>query len=116
MTHMCNICDRMPRFGRGRMRGKRWITEIPAIRNFRPHGVGHDNLKTVILKIEELEALRLVDAQNLTQDEASKQMGVSRRTLWNDLKSARTKVARALLKGYAIRIECGDYNIVKDQE
>lgn len=112
---MYTIRDTMPRFGRGRMRARRWITELPYFRNFRPVGVSSEHVKTIILRLEELEALRLVDAQNLTQEEAAIQMGISRRTLWEDLRSARTKVARALLNGYAIRIDCGDHNIVREE-
>jgi len=36
-------------------------------------------------------------------------MGISRKTLWSDLKSVRKKVVQALVHGYAIRIEGGDY-------
>jgi len=36
-------------------------------------------------------------------------MGVSRKTLWNDLHRARKKVTNALVNGYTIRIEGGDY-------
>jgi predicted DNA-binding protein (UPF0251 family) len=38
-------------------------------------------------------------------------MNVSRRTLTRDLKSGREKVARMLVKGMAIVIEGGDYEI-----
>jgi predicted DNA-binding protein (UPF0251 family) len=59
--------------------------------------------------MEELEALRLVDLEDLTQEEAALQMGVSRKTLWNDLQRARKKTVNALVKGYSIRIQGGDY-------
>jgi predicted DNA-binding protein (UPF0251 family) len=70
----------------------------------------------VVLTFEELEALRLVDLDGLEQGEAAALMGVSRRTLWNDLKSARRKVALALTNGWAIRIEGGNYMIRGDYE
>ena len=105
----------MPRCGRGRMRCKRWITEFPFVRNFRPVELEQNKVETIILRIEELEALRLVDAENLNQEEAATHMGVSRRTLWSDLSSARKKVATALLKGHAIRIECGAHTIIKEE-
>lgn len=66
-------------------------------------------MKTIYLTLEELEAIRLVDLEGLDQQEAAFNMGVSRKTLWNDLKSARKKVAMALINGYAIRIEGGSY-------
>jgi len=45
----------------------------------------------------------------MEQAQAAFCMGVSRKTLWNDLKSARKKVALALVNGWAIRIEGGNY-------
>jgi predicted DNA-binding protein (UPF0251 family) len=65
----------------------------------------------VVLTFAEVEALRLTDLEGLTQEEAADRMGVSRRTFWNDLKSARTKVATALVKGLPIRIEGGEYEV-----
>jgi Predicted DNA-binding proteins len=46
----------------------------------------------VYLSFEELETLRLVDLEGMEQAQAAFCMGVSRKTLWNDLKSARKKV------------------------
>jgi predicted DNA-binding protein (UPF0251 family) len=65
----------------------------------------------VVLTYAEVEALRLTDLEGFTQEEAADRMGVSRRTFWNDLKSARVKVATALVKGMPIRIEGGDYEV-----
>ena len=73
-------------------------------------------MNTVILTLEELEAIRLVDYEGLNQEEAAAQMGVSRKTLWNDLKSGRRKVAQALVQGWAIRIEGGSYIIRGEAE
>ena len=101
----------MPRFGRGRWRCRRWITALPAIPYFQPFGIPPSELKIINLTPEELEALRLVDLEGLYQDEAAAMMGVSRKTLWADLKRARKKVANALVNGYAIRIAGGNYAI-----
>ena len=96
---------------RGRGRGKRWITGLPGADHYCPRGIHPDMMKTVILTLEELEAIRLVDYEGLNQEEAAAQMGVSRKTLWNDLKSGRKKVAEALIYGWAIKIEGGSYII-----
>lgn len=61
-------------------------------------------LKPVILSFDELEALRLVDLEGLYQEEAARMIGISRRTLWSDLKRARRKVVTALVEGRPIRI------------
>ena len=95
--------------GRGRRRGRRWISEIPEVSHFKPLGVPQSEDRTIYLTLEELEAIRLVDLEGMDQEEASLHMGISRRSLWNDLKSGRKKVASALVKGWAIRIEGGSY-------
>jgi predicted DNA-binding protein (UPF0251 family) len=46
-----------------------------------------------------VEALRLVDLEGLSQEEAGEKMGVSRGTVWRLLQSARKKTAQALTEG-----------------
>ena len=53
----------------------------------------------VVVTYDELEALRLVDYQGLTQEEAARKMMVSRGTVWRCLDSARKKVATMLVEG-----------------
>ena len=62
------------------------------------------NRTPIYLELAELEALRLVDLQGLSQDEAGEKMGVSRGTIWRLLQSARSKVAQALTEGKQILI------------
>lgn len=100
---------RKRRTRRGRWRCPRWISFLPPIRLYQPYGVPISDERTVFVTIEEFEAMRLVDYEGMLQEDAAIQMGVSRRTLWNDLKSGRKKVLHALIHGYAIRIEGGDY-------
>ena len=64
--------------------------------------------KQIVLLAEEIAALNLVDLQGLEQERAAQILGVSRKTLWRDLKEARRKVAGALVSGSVIEvIECG---------
>lgn len=60
--------------------------------------------KTDLLS-EEFEALRLADYQNLSQQEAADQMGVSRQTFGNIVSRARFKVAASLVEGNALVLE-----------
>lgn len=94
----------MPRGMRGRGRGRRWVYHQPSVRIFAPLGQPWGRTPVVVLLLSELEAMRLVDLEGMTQDEAAAKMGVSRKTLWNDLQSARKKVSEALTKGWAIEI------------
>jgi len=50
----------------------------------------------------EIEALRLVDLEGLSQEQAGTEMHVSRGTIWRLLQSARRKVAQALTEGRAL--------------
>jgi RNA polymerase sigma factor (sigma-70 family) len=62
-------------------------------------------LVTLCLSRDELEALKLCDLDDLTQEEAGARMGVSRGTVQRILASARKKAAEALSCGRAIVFE-----------
>lgn len=59
----------------------------------------------VMLEPAELEAMRLVDLEGLSQEEAGGRMGVSRGTVWRLLQSARQKVTTALVEGRPLTID-----------
>jgi len=71
-------------------------------------------LDEVVLGIDELEALRLADLEGLYQERAARRMRVSRPTFSRIVEAARRKVAEALVRGRAIKIE-GGHIIVADQ-
>lgn len=62
------------------------------------------NAKPIWIEPAELEALRLVDLEDLSQEEAGKRMGVSRGTIWRFLQSARKKIAQALTEGRPLEV------------
>ncbi|MGG5574515.1 DUF134 domain-containing protein [Vibrio diazotrophicus] len=80
----------------------RQICGSPAQSCFKPNGVPLANLERVFLQPDEFEAIRLVDFQGMQQQQAAVEMGVSRQTLANLVKSARKKVADSLLNGKAL--------------
>ena len=96
-----------------RPRKCRRVTFSPAVRFFKPQGVPLTALKGVTLPVEGLEALRLADAESLDHETAAAKMGISRPTFSRVLSEARSTVARALINGWAIRIEGGAYRIEK---
>jgi len=59
---------------------------------------------TITIEPAELEALRLVDLEGLSQEQAGTKMGVSRGTIWRLVKSARSKVAQALTEGRPLTV------------
>lgn len=53
----------------------------------------------------EVEALRLVDLEKFSFDEAGKSMKVSRNTVWRLVEGARRKMVRAIVEGRTIIIQ-----------
>ncbi|MDH7508628.1 MAG: DUF134 domain-containing protein [Methanomassiliicoccales archaeon] len=94
---------------RGRRRGPRWISEIPIVRVFGP--IDRPHIGVIKMSFEEVEAVRLVDYQGLDQETAASLMGISRKSLWLDLHSARFKLAKALIEGAVIQLEEGNFLI-----
>ncbi len=58
----------------------------------------------ITIEPAEIEALRLVDLEGLSQEQAGIEMGVSRGTIWRLVQSARRKVAQALTEGRALAV------------
>lgn len=100
----------------GRRKKCRFVGAAPAVVFFKPQGIPLGQLRGVSLDVEGLEALRLVDAEGLSQEEAAARMRVSRPTLCRILGVARSAVARALSNGWAIRIEGGAYSLESESE
>lgn len=65
------------------------------------------SLEPVYLGPAELEALRLVDLEGLTQEEAGERMGVSRGTVWRLLQSARKKTVQAITEARPLLVSVG---------
>jgi RNA polymerase sigma factor (sigma-70 family) len=63
------------------------------------------DMERIMLSQDELEALKLCDLDDLTQEEAGERMNVSRGTVQRILTAARKKVAMALSQGRAIVFE-----------
>jgi predicted DNA-binding protein (UPF0251 family) len=87
---------------RGRFPKPISIEKAPAIDKFTP--TPERNPEPIYIEPAELEALRLVDFEGLSQEETGKRMGVSRGTIWRLVQSARKKTAQALSEGRPMRI------------
>jgi uncharacterized protein len=72
---------------------------------FKPAGKRLNELEEVVLAIDEVEAIRLIDHDEIDQNKACKMMHISQPTLSRLLKSARKKISQALMHGKAIKIE-----------
>jgi len=72
---------------------------------FKPRGIPLRELEEVILLPDELEALKLHEVDGLEQIAASEKMKISQPTFARLLGSANKKIAEAIIKGKAIKIE-----------
>jgi len=77
----------------------------PKAHYFKPQGIPMRHLKEIILTKEEMETVKLKDFDGLEQTEAAKKMNTSQSTFQRILFSARTKIAEAIVKGKALKIE-----------
>ncbi len=87
----------------------RWVEGLPAATYFKPRGIPLSGLEEVALTVDEFEALRLADLEGLYQDQAAERMEISRQTFGRIVESAHRKLAEALVRGKALRIEGGEY-------
>ena len=94
---------------RGRPKRKRLIKFFPEITHFKPVGIPSRNLPEVVLSLDETEALRLAELENLDQEAAAKKMKISRVTFLRILHSSHKKIAESLIYGKSLKLRGGDY-------
>ena len=87
----------------------RLIENLPQYTYFVPAGRRKCEIEEMFIKVEEFEAMRLKDVEDLNQEECAGRMLVSRQTFQNIIDSARKKIAIALIEGKAINISGGNY-------
>jgi predicted DNA-binding protein (UPF0251 family) len=90
---------------------ERTVSAMPRITLFKPAGVLAHELEHMRLGVDELEAIRLVDLEGMSHEQAAQAMGVSRQTVGRVLEQARSRVAEALVGGKAILIDGGQYRV-----
>lgn len=83
----------------------------PHITEFKPAGVPWRMVEKNVLSLDQVEALRLADMERMSQEEAARQMGISRATFGRIIASARKKVADALINGKGITYSGGNYQV-----
>lgn len=77
----------------------------PNVYYFKPRGVPLRMLEEVVLLPDELEALKLYEIDGLEQTIAAEKMKISQSTFARLLDSANKKIAQAIIKGKAIKID-----------
>lgn len=89
----------------------RFVSATPVVKGFRPFGRFRGIRDKVFLSLDEYEAIRLLDYEDLNQEEAAVKMQVSRPTLTRIYERARKKYAKALIEGSMLLIEGGDITL-----
>jgi len=89
----------------------RYVAGLPNANFFRPMGIPANLLQEVRLSLEEVEAIRLKDLEELEQEKCAERMHISRPTFHRVLESGRKKLADALVNGKAIQIEGGNFGL-----
>ena len=84
---------------------------FPEIQYFKPRGILLAKLEEVALTVDEFEAIRLADLEGLYQEQAAEKMNISRQTFGRIIESGHRKIAEALVKGKALKIEGGDFDM-----
>jgi len=81
---------------------------------FKPFGMPYGIRDSVALQLDEYESFKLVNYDNLSQDEAAVIMGVSRPTFTRIYNIALKKIAIAFTEGLAIDIGGGSVEFEKE--
>ncbi|MCC8044498.1 MAG: DUF134 domain-containing protein [Clostridiales bacterium] len=96
----------------------RTICRYPQTLEFIPTGSepsSQGKKEAIILTVDEYETIRLIDKEDLSQEQCCKRMQVARTTVQKIYDSARKKLATALVDGLPLRIEGGEYLICNGQ-
>jgi uncharacterized protein len=87
------------------------VCGIPDKNYFKPRGIPTVDLEEVVLSLDEFEAIRLADLEQLYQEEAAVRMNVSRQTFGRIINEAHKKIADVLINAKALKIEGGNVTL-----
>ena len=87
----------------------RRICTEPAYDQFLPGGIASG--ETIILTLDEYEAIRLIDLEKCTHAQCAEQMDISRTTVTELYETARYKIADSIVNGKPLQIAGGNYRL-----
>ena len=93
---------------------KRRVDSPPRFYHFKPAGIPSRSLKSLILSVDEFEAIRLADYKNMEHQEASELMNISRPTFTRLIEKARQKIAKVLIEGSELLVEGGNIEFINN--
>lgn len=98
-----------------RPRKCRKVCCLPDTNNFGPLDSPVQEKSIVYMTVDEYETVRLIDLEELSQEECASQMNVARTTVQGSYRDARKKIAESLVNGKVLRIEGGDYKLCEGE-
>lgn len=98
-----------------RRKKPREVFSLPLNMGFRPIS-DYEGKPIVTLTVDEYEAIRLIDKEEVSQEECGVCMNISRATVQRIYASARKKIANSLVEGLPLQIEGGDYQLKNSVE
>ncbi len=98
-----------------RPRKCRRVCCMPGSQSFGPLDGCPAEHRTIVMPVDEFEAIRLIDLEGLSQEECANRMAVARTTAQAIYSSARVKLAECLVKGTRLSISGGDYTLCEGE-
>lgn len=99
-----------------RPRKCRKVCFMPERNSFGPLNVTNINEEVIFMTVDEYETIRLIDLEEMTQEECAEKMDVARTTIQRIYNDARKKIAKSLVEGSLLKIQGGDYKICDKSE
>ncbi len=85
----------------------RIVNEPPLYSHFKPSGVRSQDVKQIVLLLDEFEAFRLADQMGYSHAQAADEMEISRSTFSRLIEKARRKIADFIILGGVLTIKGG---------
>lgn len=99
-----------------RPRKCRKVCCMPELNSFGPLNITNINAEIILMAVDEYETIRLIDLEEMTQEECAKKMDVARTTIQRIYNDARKKLAKSLVEGKILKIQGGDYKLCGNGE
>lgn len=99
-----------------RPRKCRKVCCMPERNSFGPLNITNINAEIILMTVDEYETIRLIDLEEMTQEECAEKMDVARTTIQRIYNDARKKLAKSLVEGKILKIQGGDYKLCDKSE
>ena len=93
---------------------ERKVALPPVFSGFKPIGIPSSSLETIIMSLDEFEAINLADYRGLEHADAAKLMNISRSTFSRLVEKARHKIALVIIEGKNLSFQGGNIHFKKN--